>query len=565
MNRFGRIALKTILWIIGSVIALILLLIFLIRLPAVQNYVVGKVTSYVENKIGTPVRIGYVNITFPKKLVLENVYFEDQSKDTLVAGERLLVDINMFKLLKNTVEIEELELEGITAKINRSLPDSTFNFDYIVQAFSSQKESTPTADTSSALVFDIDDVLFKRIHFVYTDEVIGTRADIRLQHFDTKVKRFDLTGNMAFAMPNLKVDGLTAFVNQWQPVSDAEAPSAADFGITDTSVQASSLLPDLSIENVDLSNIFVQYQDASSSMDTKFDIKRLTANIKEMDLNREIVRLEEVALDESDSQILLGKTIKKTTDGDRDSSSMNWIVSADRLLINKTKVTFRDDNQARMKGFDYFNIGIRDFFGELEDLYYSSDSISGSLKSLTAQDRSGFTIKSLQADFMYNNTGATITNLLAETPWTTIRDRIQVYYPSLDALSENPGLVQVDARIRKSTIDMRDILYFAPFLDTMDVMKPLLTRSFYIDGSVKGRMDNLVIPNIEFRTLDRTHLIASATIKGLPDMDKLDIDLKLRKLTTGKRISSGLSPDPCCRIVCNYPTPLAFREHSAEV
>lgn len=105
MDRFGRIALKTILWIIGSVIALLLLVILLIRMPAVQNYVVGKVTNYLENKIGTPVDIGYINITFPKKLVLENVYFEDQSKDTLIAGEKLLVDIDMFKLLKNTVEI----------------------------------------------------------------------------------------------------------------------------------------------------------------------------------------------------------------------------------------------------------------------------------------------------------------------------------------------------------------------------------------------------------------------------------------------------------------------------
>lgn len=553
MNRFGRIALKTILWIIGSIITLLLLIIFLIRMPAIQNYVVGKVTNYLENKIGTPVNIGYINITFPKKLVLENVYFEDQSKDTLIAGEKLLVDINMFKLLKNTVEVQQLELKGITAKINRTLPDSSFNFDYIVNAFASEEESTADADTTSALIFDINDVLFEHIHFVYHDEVIGTSADIRLQHFDTKVKKFDLTNNMAFSMPNIKLDGLTAMVKQWAPASEAEAPSAEDFGITDASVEESSLLPDLEIKNLNLSNILITYQDSSSAMDTRFDIRKLTADIKEVDLNKEIVRLGKVTLDESDSQILLGKvastpTVTTEADTTSDSSTMNWIVSADKINIDKTNVWFKNDNEPRMKGFDYFNIKISDFLAELDDLYYSSDSISGSLKNLTMADHSGFSVKKLQADFVYHNTGVEIRNFIAQTPKTTIRDYIKLSYPSLDALTENPSQVLVEANIKNSTLDMGDIRYFVPDLDTMEVMKPLLTRSFYINGSVKGRMDNLAIPNIEFKTLDRTHLIASAVIKGLPDTEKLYIDLNLKKFTTGRAdierlVAKSMMPD----------------------
>ena len=553
MNRYGRIAVKAILWIIGSVIALLLLIIFLIRMPSVQNYVVGKVTTYLENKIGTPVSIGYINITFPKKLVLENVYFEDQSKDTLVAGEKLLVDINMFKLLKNTVEVQQLELKGITAKINRTLPDSSFNFDYIVNAFASEEESTADTDTTSALIFDINDVLFERIHFVYHDEVIGTSADIHLTNFDTKVKQFDLSNNMAFAMPTINLDGLRAHVKQWAPTSASDAPSAQDFGIQDASVEASSLLPDLEIKKLNLKNIFVAYQDSSAAMDTQFDIQRLSAEIKEIDLNKEIVRLGDVSLDQSDSQVILGKLVTTPpapdqTDSTATSSSMNWIVSADRLDIEKTNVAFRDDNNPRMKGFDYFNIGIRDFETRLDDLYYSSDSISGSLKNLSMADHSGFAVKKLQADFVYHTTGVELRNLLAQTSKTTIRDYMKLSYPSLDALTDNPSQVLVEANIKNSTLDMADIRYFVPDLDTMEVMQPLLARSFFINGSVKGQMDNLTITNIEFKTLDHTHLIANATIKGLPDTEKLFIDLNLKKFTTGRAdierlVASSLMPD----------------------
>ncbi|WP_088162367.1 translocation/assembly module TamB domain-containing protein [Sphingobacterium sp. G1-14] len=543
MNRFTRIALKTILWIIGGIITLFILIVFLLRLPKIQNYIAGKVTHYVEGKIGTPVKIGYINIDFPKKLVLEDIYLEDQSKDTLVAGKSIAVDINMLKLLKNTVEIQSLEADGITAKIRRTLPDSAFNFDYIVKAFASEKESEPTADTTSALLFNLDKVKFSKIHVVYADEVIGTSADVYLGSINTNIKKFDLTKNMAFDLPKIKVDGLNATVKQWKPTTDGSGPSVEDFGITDKTAQTTSLLPDVGIQVAELSNVLVRYEDESSALKSQFILKNFYAAINKIDLNKEFVDIQKLDLDGSDNNVLLGKIQKssvsaaKTSEVEADSSSaakMNWIVSAKDININNTNIRFKDDNQPRIKGFDYFNIQMPALKTRLTDLYYSADSISGSLKELIAADHSGFVIKQLKADFNYSNTGAEIKNLYAETPRTLIRDYVKLSYPSLDIIGKKPELITVNANITKSYIDMRDILFLAPFLDTMQVMKPLLDKKFYIDTRVTGRVDDLHIPNIDFRTLSNTRLIASLHLKGLPDMNKLSVDLNLKKLTTGR-------------------------------
>lgn len=536
MNKFVRIFIRTFLWVFGSLIVLFLLLVFLLRLPSVQNYVVGKVTNYLEVKIGTPVKIGYINIAFPKKLVLEDIYFEDQSRDTLLAGERLMVDINMLKLLKNTVQIQEIDLKGITAKINRSAPDGDFNFDYILQAFASEEESTAAADTTSAMVFDIDKVNLDRIHFVYHDDMIGTSADIVLGHFDTRIETFDLTENMAFDLPNIRIDGLQARINQWAPTTDADAPTAEDFGITDRAAQPTSLMPKLATKNIRLKDIHIKYEDSVGAMDTQFAIQRLSASVEEIDLNKEVVRLKELLLDGSDSYVVFGKSATNVEeDQDTTTTPVNWVVSAERLSIDKTNLWYKDDNQSRMQGFDYFNIKIRDLAGELKDLYYASDSISGSLENLTAKDHSGFELKQLQADFVYTDTGAELRNLLAQTPNTTIRDYIKISYPSVEAISQNPNLMKIDARIVKTQIDMRDINFFAPDLQEMEVMRPLMTKRFYIDGRVTGRMNDLHIPNLEFKTLENTHIIASADIKGLPDTDKLNVNLQVKKFTTSQR------------------------------
>ncbi|OJZ00076.1 MAG: translocation/assembly module TamB [Sphingobacterium sp. 40-24] len=554
-----------------------MLILFLLRLPSIQNYIAGKVTHYVEGKIGTPVSIGYINIDFPKKLVLENIYLEDQSKDTLVAGKSIAVDINMLKLLKNTVEIQSLEAHGITAKIRRTLPDSAFNFDYIIKAFASEKESEPTADTTSALLFNLDKIQFEKIHVVYADAVIGTSADVYLGRLNTNIKKFDLTKNMAFELPKINIDGLNATVKQWKPAVEGAGPSVEDFGITDKTAQKTSLLPDVVIQVADLNNILVRYEDQSSALKSQFVLKKFHADINKIDLNKQVVDIQKLDLDGSDNNVLLGKiqqvaanvtkinattantaavdaattnaknkeakTEKSNTQGEKndtaktDTSSatkMNWVVSAKDIIINNTSIRFKDDNQPRIKGFDYFNIHMPGLKTRLTDLYYSADSMSGSLKELVAADHSGFVIKQLKADFKYTNTGAEIKNLYAETPRTLIRDYVKLSYPSLDIIAKRPELISVNANITKSHIDMRDIRFLAPFLDTMQVMKPLLDKKFYIDTRVAGRVDDLHIPNIDFRTLSNTRLIASLHLKGLPDMNKLSVDLNLKKLTTGR-------------------------------
>lgn len=524
MNRFTRVFLRTILWIVGVLIALILLLVLLIRLPSVQNYLVNKVTHYLEQKIGTPVSIGYVNITFPKKIVLENVYFEDQHKDTLLAGEKLMVDIDMFKLLNSTVKVQEIDLEGITSSIKRDSLGK-FNFDYILDAFPSSDKKTPPKKETTPLIFDIGTINLDRIHFTYTDQLISTSADVKLHHLDTKIKTFDLEKNMSFDLPNINIDGLTAIVKQWESTATDTSSS--------TNSSPSELLPNIATNTVKLKDILVKYEDAASAIDTKFDIKNLSAKIDKIDLNEEIVRIQELVLGQSDSYVVLNKITKKT-EPKTSTSANNWVVSADKISIDKSNFLFKDNNEARMKGFDYFNIGLKGIAGSLNDLYYSSDSISGDLKNLTAKDHSGFYLKKLQADFIYTNTGAIIKGLIAETPNSIIRDYINISYPSIEAISKQPNLMKIDASIVKSKISMRDVNYFVPDLNTIPSMKPLLTQQFYVDGKVKGKLNDLHILGLQFKTLQNTELLATAHIKGLPDVDNMKVDLDLKKLVTGK-------------------------------
>ena len=106
-------------YILVSIVLLFFLAIILIQTAPVQNFVRGKVQNYLQNKLKTKVEIGKLDISFPNSIVLKNVYIEDQTKDTLISGGQLKIDLDMLKLLTNEVQIKEINLENIIAKIKR--------------------------------------------------------------------------------------------------------------------------------------------------------------------------------------------------------------------------------------------------------------------------------------------------------------------------------------------------------------------------------------------------------------------------------------------------------------
>jgi hypothetical protein len=200
LKKYLKKSLHVFLWIMGSLLLLFLILLVAIQIPSVQNYAKNKAVTYLEGKIKTKVRVDSLAIEFPKKVILQGVYFEDQKKDTLFAGEKLAADISLFQLINNKVEINSLELVGISANLNRD-SKAIFNFDYIIKAFASPEKQK---SDSPPMQFSVEEIMLDRIQFKYTDAVTKNDIYANLKHFETKIKTFDLN-EMNFEIPKAKI------------------------------------------------------------------------------------------------------------------------------------------------------------------------------------------------------------------------------------------------------------------------------------------------------------------------------------------------------------------------
>jgi hypothetical protein len=538
LKKFGRIALKTMLWIIVSVILLVLLVVILIQVPAVQNFAKNKAVNFLQDKIHTKVQIGHISLGLPKLLVLEHVYFEDQKKDTLIAGDKLKVDISLFKLLDNKVEINEINLQGITANVNRG-KDSVFNFDYIINAFvGEQKKEVKPEDTTSTMKFSLDKINLDRINIKYKDAITGNDVKFLLGHFDTRIKDFDMD-KMKFTIPKITLSDVNALVIQ-TPVGAAPVDTAT-----------TPLNMDLNLGVIDVSKIRVDYR--SAEMNANVDLNKFLVEMDKIDLKHQKVGIKSIELNDTKAALSLAKpktvqkaivkAAKKLDTLVASPQTSKWAVTLGKVSLANDNIKFDNEAQKAIpKGLDFSHMDMRNLNADAENIAYSPDTISGKINSFAFNEKSGLKINKFHTTFFYGPTNAYMNDLLLETPQTVLQKSVQVRYPSIDAITKNIGALGINANLDGSRLGLKDVLLLMPSMASMEPFKSSPGTVFKINGRVSGQVNNLQIPSLEVTGLSSTHIKASAKMKGLPDVNKAYFDLNIIDFNTSRTDIAKLAP-----------------------
>ncbi len=189
-----KVAGKVVLGLIGFVIGLVLILYIALQLQPVQQFAANKATGWLSSQLETEVRIGRVKMDFFKKIVLEDIYVEDQQQDTLLYAGALKVDIGVFALMAQTININTIELDRAYVNLVRREGHDKFNWEFIPEAFAS--EDTVTADTTaSAWSFDLEALRFSDTRFNYFDHPENTFLEYSLVELHADINTLGLEKN----------------------------------------------------------------------------------------------------------------------------------------------------------------------------------------------------------------------------------------------------------------------------------------------------------------------------------------------------------------------------------
>lgn len=552
-QKIARIILKVILFLILFIVVVFLLLLT----PPVQRFATTKVENFLENKLKTKVEIGSISIGLPRKVSLQDVYIEDLSKDTLVYGGSIKANIEIFKLLSNRVEIKSVELTDITAKIKRQLPDTTFNFQFIVDAFA-PAQPTPVDTTAAQMEMNVDDVVLNNVRLVYKDIVTGNDMWAQVDHLDVSIDTFNMY-TPQYDIATLNVKGLETVFKQAKPLAPVEPTSQAV-------AEAAAPIPlKLNFEKVTLDDVKVDYSNAPSALYTNFNVDHLVLDGRQFDLQNNIIHLDELRLDNTVSAIRIGKPetadiIKEEVAQEATAQQQNnWTVRADRLRINNNTIQFDNDNERPLtNGMDYAHLKADDLTLHIDNVVFNADSIGGLITKGQMKEKSGFVLNALQADLLYASNQSYIKNLYLKTPGTELRRDLTLEYASYDALMNNFERTVMDVDIANSYVQVKDILTFAPQLRGNPAFaRPSEVWRMNIKGN--GSMERLYVEALQFSGLGNTVIDASGTLTNITDTNAAGGNLTIRRLHTTKSDIKLFAGNALPEDVINLPQSIDMR------
>lgn len=521
MRKFFKILLYT----IGSLLLLLLLVVVFLQTPPGKNIVRKQAVRFLNEKLKTPVEIRKIDYSLPNFIGIEGLVVVDVQKDTLLSLDALDLRINMLDLLRNKMTVNKLSLTGVYAHVYRNMPDTAFNYQFIIDAFASQEDTTvaPVAEEKSSKPVDLNvkRVALQEIHVRYEDQSGGLFFSVDLKDLLLRPQTIDLQ-QMAFAVKEFSVNGLQSHFatdTAYLPPTVNTDTGSADFKISVDQLQLA-----------DIGFAFDNLQDSSIHFDVL--LEQLKAGVDSFDLAKEQVAVNTLQLSGVNSRLVIGKEKpgKTSLPDTAAETESNWMITAKNLMLKQ--VNFVMDNQnstPQPQGIDYAHLDIQQFSLNAEKTYYTADSLSANLKHLALVERSGLSIIEMRTLLTYHNRGAALKNLFLQTPGTIIRDNLEISYASLESLQKELGKARLDIALRNSQVAVNDVLVFMPS-DQRSLLLPYKGMQLKLAGTIKGPLADLRLQDFYLSGLKNTQLLLSGTLAGLPDADRLHYDLKIDQL-----------------------------------
>ena len=530
---------KYILITIASLLVIILAAIYSLQFPAVQNFVKDKLVTYLENKIKTKVALDRIYVHFPNKIEIENLFLQGQDVDTLLYVHHLNIGLNLPKLLDNTAQFTSVELDGLNANVIKRA-DSTFNFDYIIDAFATKDEEK---DDSKPFVIDLDKIHLQNLNVSYQD--VNSKNDIalKLTNLKTIVKTFDLETN-DYAVDYIDANGLKLIFNQGMLQEVAENVEET----VDSLSQSDPLK--IGINRLNLQDFDVLYDDENSATRAKIVFKELSSKIGKLDLPNSDFNIKSLKFKDAFVDVLLTPDSKASQVVNAETAKDSVVPASDPLkllllsadLDNVNVVYNNGKGENTTKSFNANHLNLQKLNGKLSNVQLVGTNVSGEVKDVAFIENSGFVLEKLSTKFKYAETETFLEDLTLKTPQTFLQRSLKLQYKSVDDLSNNLGNVAIEANLPQNKIGFKDILWLAPNLKNTVPFNKYPNAVLNLSANVKGIVNDLLIQEFKLSGLGNLNVNAAGTIKNALDTDNLWMNLKINDLTANKQLITGLAP-----------------------
>lgn len=531
---------------------LIIGLFLFVRSPWGQGIILQKAVSFLSKKTQTEIRVEKLFFTFRGDLFVKGLYVEDQKGDTLLYSHTLETGISLRSLIKGDgLEVSKVEWDGLKARVRRDSIEGAFNFDFFLNAFTGNKDSS-TQVPESATIFPnikLGPVDLSDFDLIYDDQVLGIRALAAWQSISLKLNSLDPNA-MNFDVGNLSIKNSRIDYFQYKPFEPSEKEEASD-----------QKLPLLVLDLLKVEGTDWVYQSLPDGILAKIQWKDLNLSLPEADLEAQKISLKYISLVDADIQVEITSADEVLTQGDGQISPPeitlpDWWIEVGNIDLEINRIAFFADGQRPKVGV--FNPEALD----LEDFNFSAHALSLYdqrarlvLDQVNFKEKSGLVLERLEGILELEEKSLNIKNLLAKTPQTFLDTNLELTFSGLNEFFQNPELSNFDLDIKSFQTNASEALFFQPELRNEVYFKELMRNGISMNGRAIGSVNRFQIPKFHVRYGKHSRLdLEQSTFSEVLELDRFQFDISQFRFVSKKEDVLPFMED----IVLRFPDDFAI-------
>jgi hypothetical protein len=542
LKKLGKYFLIT----LTAIILLLVGTLLSLRLPFVQQKITNYATSYMEGETGATLKIDRLFVTFLGAAQLEGIYIEDQQKDTLLYSKSIVVDVAWAPLLDGYFAVKNVAIAGLYANIHNKTADSSFNYQFIIDAFAapdsivSKQENSSKQPKSDLLPFNISKISLNKISLRYADTSTEMETMLDLQELSAAIDslNFDLP---LYKLKNFTLNGLTLNYKQGKPF-----PATTD--------SSSSSLPIVLIDQLALSKINVSYESMADSLFLRSKIDRLGLVEGALDLHNQTFSGRSFIFNAPLFDLQLAATDSSSSQAEEKNHAPNsfswpeWRVNLKNIDFQMKKLVVDQGIAVQNTSniFDPEHLHFKDLSLKTKTLKLAHHEIliDQFVSSLSTKEND-FELKRLQANLHMNDSSLIVEKLLIQTKKSFFECSQELYYSSLDRLlavdfSDFRAKLEVKAG---TSLDLTEAYFFAPYLKNESLFDSIAQEKIKLYGLISGNTTQLNFQDLYMLYGGQSSLHAKGVVNNWLAPDKLALALKSFTLNLVLADFSYLKPD----------------------
>ena len=234
----------------------------------------------------------------------------------------------------------------------------------------------------------------------------------------------------------------------------------------------------------------------------------------------------------------------KLTDKNAEAATqaMPWKFTVASMKFDDNNFKYDDNTKPVLsKGMDYGHLDIKNLTLHADSFLFHNDTIAANITEGRMTEKSGFVLNKFQTNVVYTDKGASLQNILIQTPGSEIKRSAVIRYPSLAAIQKQMGLLEMDVNIDNSYLQVKDILTFVPSLSAQPAFRNPAAK-VYVNALLKGSLTHLLIDHFQLKGLQNTNIDVSGIVNNAMDTNKVNADINIRKFNTSRSDIMSLAP-----------------------